>query len=233
MSLGKSSGKTTTSNNSTSAPLTPEEVAAYYAKLNEQTGGRLSMFAMNGTPAVNYGGASYTSPGAPETASYAALTPDQIKALGGLGATRAADVNRARAEAVQQITADPNLTLAQRQRSTQLNDQDTQARLDAINKETEAAITGLSSQEAQRQYESTKAAADTKNAFASTEAQRQYTAASEEAARKYQAELAQAGLTAKDLELLANIFFGGKGQTSDTWGGGISRNNMIQFGVGK
>lgn len=107
---------------SNSAPSSSKDYASYFGGLNKLTGGRLNEFATSGT---------------------AALTPEQIQAYGGLGATRVADVNRQRAQAVDEISADPNLTIAQRQRSTQLTDQDVQARLDAINKETEAGIAGL------------------------------------------------------------------------------------------
>lgn len=109
-------------NASGSTPTTPAGYAGYFGGLDTLTGGKLGDFAKNGT---------------------AQLTAEQIQAYGGLGATRTADVNRQRAQAVEGISADPNLTIAQRQRSTQLTDQDVQSRLDAINKETEAGIAGL------------------------------------------------------------------------------------------
>lgn len=105
-----------------STPSSPTDYAGYFAGFNALTGGRLGDFATTGTQK---------------------LTAEQIQAYGGLGATRTADVNRQRAQALDEITADPNLDVAQRQRSRQLTDQDVQSRLDAINKETEAGIAGL------------------------------------------------------------------------------------------
>jgi|SRR3989304_2686461 len=103
-------------------PLDANEVEAYYQKLNELSGGRLNQFATTGTPQ---------------------LTTQQIQAVGGMGADRQRQLDVARAEAVQKITADPNLTIAQRQRSTQLTDQDTNDRRAALTKEIEAQKTGL------------------------------------------------------------------------------------------
>lgn len=107
---------------SKSAPSSATDYASYFRGFDELTGGRLGEFATTGT---------------------SKLTPEQIQAYGGLGATRTAELKRGRAQAVDEISADPNLTIAQRQRSTQLTDQDVQSRLDAINKETEAGIAGL------------------------------------------------------------------------------------------
>jgi hypothetical protein len=198
--------------------MSPEELKAYTDQIDMISGGRFNAFATGGTPSVDYSGATYTGPGTPETTSYNALTPDQIKALGGLGATRTAEVTRAREDAIRQITADPNLTLAQRQRSTQLTNLDQQARQDAINKEVEAGITGLAGQEAQRTYAANTTAADTRNTAASTEAQRLYEAARANAVGKYQADVTNAGLTKDDLALLAQMFFGGKGSTNTGYG---------------
>lgn len=117
-SFNRSKSRSETQARSTSAG----EYDSYFSGLDTLTGGRLGDFAKTGTQK---------------------LTAEQIQAYGGLGATRTADVNRQRAQAVEGIAADPNLTIAQRQRSTQLTDQDVQSRLDAINKETEAGITGL------------------------------------------------------------------------------------------
>lgn len=111
-----------TKQKSTSLPSSAANYTGYFRGLDRLTGGKLGDFATHGTQR---------------------LTPEQIQAYGGLGATRTADVNRQRAAALEQIGADPNLDVAQRQRSTQLTDQDMQSRLDAINKETEAGIAAL------------------------------------------------------------------------------------------
>ena len=107
---------------SQSTPTTAVDYASYFGGLNDLTGGRLGDFATNGTQR---------------------LTTEQIQSYGGLGATRKMEAERGRARAIDEIAADPNLSVAQRQRSTQLTDQDAQARLDAIGKETEAGISAL------------------------------------------------------------------------------------------
>jgi len=157
-------GKSKSSSQQESKPLSADELAAYFDRLSGLTGGRLNEFATGGTPQ---------------------LTAEQIQAVGGLGADRTRQLNAARSEAVGQITADPNLTIAQRQRSRQLTDEDYNDRLDAILKEIEGQKTGLA------QY--------------------------------------NAGLTRDDIALLANIYFGGKGQIST----GGSASNAFQVGFGK
>jgi hypothetical protein len=165
-SFGQS--KTSSSQQSESKPLTADEVASYFSKLNDLSGGRLTDFATAGTPQ---------------------LTPEQIQAVGGLGADRTRQLDVARKQAIDQVTADPNLTIDQRQRSTQLTNQDYNDRLTAITKEIEGQKTGLA------QY--------------------------------------NAGLTKDDLALLANIYFGGKGQTSESSGGSMGRSFNIAGGIGK
>ncbi len=209
MSVGKTSSK------SSSKPLKPDEVAGYFGKLDELTGGtpggrtwvedggtttsrqlvdgafvktevpsghwentqgqpgRLSTFAQQGTPAVDY----------------QALTQEDIKALGGLGATRMSQVDEARRQAAAELAADPSMTLYQRQRATQMNNRDTNDRMDAILKETEAAIATMAQEEARRQYES---------------------------------DVNKAKLTREDLEALANIFYGGMGNTSSSKSSGFN-----------
>lgn len=156
---------------SRSDPLSPDEVAAYYQELNRLSGGRLGNFARTGTQAVQYD----------------ALTPDELRNLGGAGATRRAALRGARADALQGIVSDPSLSVFQRTRARQLTNEEFADRLDAINQETEASLTGLASQE-------------NRNA--------------------YLAALRNSELDREDLEALANIFFGGKGDTSSS----VSRN---------
>lgn len=126
---------------SVSQQLTPEQLQAYYDAIDQNTGGRLSAFAKGGTAATNYD----------------ALTPDQIRALGGAGASREMTAQRSHDQAAQQIAADPSLDVYQRQRATQLTNQDLMDRMDAIKKESEASLTGLASQEAQRKYQANAA----------------------------------------------------------------------------
>jgi len=150
---------------SSSKPLRPDQVAAYFTQLDQLTGGRLGAFSRGGTAATEY----------------QALTPEQLRAIGGAGATREQQLKSARAQAIDDITGDASLDVAQRQRSRQLVDRDYSDRLDAIAKEIEASLTGV---------------------------------ASEEQRRKYEADLANARIPMDDLAALADIFYGGMGQTS-------------------
>jgi len=152
---------------SKSRQLTPDQIQAYFNQIDNITGGRLGSYAKNGTQPVEY----------------QALTPSEVQAMGGLGATRTNTARTARAQAIQQIEADPTMTMEQRQRARQLTDQQYANELDSIAKETGAQITNLASQEN---------------------------------ARKYNADVANSKLTAEDLAKLAQIYFGGKGQQSDS-----------------
>ena len=172
--------------------------------------GRLSTFAMSGTPEVNYAGAG--SAGRAQAAQIGDQTAN-IRALGGLGATQTAEVNRARQQAIEQIGADAALDATQKARSRQLSDNDYATRLAAIAKESEAAIgqAGLST-------------AATNTGFQQQANLANQSAALEEARRRYAADVRNADLTKEDLMALAQIFFGGKGTTStgSSSGGGWS-----------
>lgn len=168
MSFGATKSEQQQQQRSESKPLTPDEIAGYFSKLSDLSGGRLNTFATTGTPQ---------------------LTTEQIQAVGGLGADRQRALAVARQQAVDQVTADPNLSVAQRQRSTQLTDQDYNDRLTAIAKEIEGQKTELA------QY--------------------------------------NANLTKEDLKLLADIFYGGKGQTSSSSGSGSGSSFGFNVGIGK
>lgn len=127
MSVGKSESESQQSSSNESRPLSADEVAAYFNKLNDLSGGRLDTFAKTGTTP---------------------LTEEQLKAIGGAGATRTRQAEQARREALDKILADPSLSLPQRQRATQLSEGDYADRLDAISKETEAAMTNLAAGQA-------------------------------------------------------------------------------------
>lgn len=159
MSAGKS--------DSESEPLSAAKVGTYWDKLNDNTGGRLSEFAATGTAPTEY----------------TQLAPEQIQALGGLGATQVGEVERMRSRALEEAAANPSLSVYQQQRVRQLTDEDAADRLAAIAKQTEGAITGLASQEHGRQFD---------------------------------ADRANAAISRDDLQALANIFFGGKGQKSES-----------------
>lgn len=218
MSVGKSPK---TKNNNSSTPLTPEQVSGYFNALDTLTGGshtapgsdsagRLSTFAMQGSPAVDYAGAG--AAGRAQAAQIGDQTAN-IRALGGLGATQTAEVNRARQQAIEQIGADAGLDVTQKARSRQLSDNDYAARLAAIAKESEAAIgqAGLST-------------AATNAGFQQQANLANQSAALEEARRRYAADVRNADLTKEDLMALAQIYFGGKGTTStgSSSGGGWS-----------
>lgn len=230
--------------NSESKPLSPDEVTGYFNALDTQTGGshvaptttqvwvpdpgaqnpgsylysgdgeqqpaghyetrttsgsdsagRLSTFAQTGTPAVQYEGAG--------SRTFLGDQSARIKALGGLGATQTAEVQRARAAALQQINSDAGLDVTQKARSRQLSDNDYADRLAAIAKQSEGAIAqaGLATAQADQQ------------------------AALAEARQRYAAKVRNAELTREDLTALANIFFGGKGQTNN------SDSNAWSFGL--
>lgn len=120
VNLGKSNSKS----NQSSDVLSPDEVSAYFDKINELSGGNLSNFAKGNN-------------------AFTGLSPDQIKSLGGLGATRTNQITSERDRVNSDYGADSSLSVAQKLRAQQLNNNSANSNLDAIAKETEAAITGL------------------------------------------------------------------------------------------
>lgn len=134
--------------------INPAELEEYFTKQNELSGGRLNLFATQGTAATPYGGANYS-----------ATRPRDIKALGGLGATQLNSIRQERQQGRQETAADPSLSIFQRQRTNQLSEQDLDARAAAIRKETEAQIGALTASEAARRTD-----------FSSDEAGRKYQA---------------------------------------------------------
>jgi len=266
--VGGSGSKSKQSSYSESNPLTAGQVNKYWNKLNSDTGGRLDTFAKTGTSPVNYTGvdnpAQYFSTDLtykPQTADlgfdktqadigYHGISDAQIQALGGLGATRSLQNSQARQEAVSQIAADAGLTLAQRQRSTQLTDRDYADRADAIAKESEAAMTQAAmdraaqdqaGRQAQATFDSGQNQLDQqgRQAQATFDADqwakelegRQATAAQEqalagflqsEAGKQFEAAMQNAGIGREDMLALAQIYFGGKGQKSTSTSQGSS-----------
>lgn len=100
-------------------------------------GGRLLQFAREGTPAVGYD----------------ELTAQQLRALGGAGATRELAAGRAYGDQMDAVRADPRLSVAQGQRTRELATREYQGNLDAVAKEVEALLTGVSQEERKRRYE--------------------------------------------------------------------------------
>ena len=138
MSIGGGSSSSESSSSSTSRPTTPEELEDYFNKLNQLSGNRLGNWATGGTQQTNYN----------------PLTQGQLQALGGAGATQKATITSNLDDQLNQIGSDSSLTYAQRQRSNQLANQEATKQLNAVDKEVEAAMSGLASQEALRNYQS-------------------------------------------------------------------------------
>lgn len=177
MSLG--GGSNESSSQQESRPTTPEELQGYFNSLNQLSGNKLGGWAQTGTAQTHYN----------------PLSQAQLEAIGGAGATRQAEVDLALADQQEKIAANSAMTYAQQQQANQKAYETAMTRKDAINKEVEAAMTGLASQESMRAY---------------------------------QANLANAGLTSKDLALLSQIYFGGKGQHSTS----SSSSSGSQFDLG-
>ena len=228
----KSKNKSQQTSSSSSQPLNADQLQSYWNQLNANAGGRLNTFAQAGTPGVDYQGPGDRALVTAAPVSYEGVTADQVRALGGLGATRTNRADQAYRRAIEEALADPSLTTFQRSRTRQNLTRDLSAEQDAIAQEVEAAITGLASQEAGRRLE-TATGNETRSMQAATSNQA-YLA--DEARKAYDAALAKAGITAKDLELLASIFFGGKGQTSTSYGQGTSSGGSsgwnFNFGIG-
>ena len=119
MSVGKSKSK------SESKVLTPDQVAGYFSKLNSISNGKLNSFAQGDN-------------------AYQGASVDQIKSLGGLGATRTNELTQNRDRVNKEYGSDASLSVLQKLRAQQLNNNSANSALDAINKETEAAISNFS-----------------------------------------------------------------------------------------
>lgn len=99
--------------------------------------GRLATWAKEGTREVNYEG----------------LTPEQLRALGGAGATRAMSADRVFGDQMDRIRSDPRLSAAALQRTGQLATREWQGNRDAIAQEVEALLTQTMQEEAKRRYD--------------------------------------------------------------------------------
>ena len=71
---------------------------------------------------------------------YQELTPEQAMAVGGLGTLREQQARRSNAQTLAQYAADPGLSTFQHLRANQLENQDFNGTLDALNQERESAI---------------------------------------------------------------------------------------------
>lgn len=232
---------------SSSSPLTAKEMQPYWQQLNRNSGKRLNVFAKNGTPETDYKGvdnptqyfsADFSYAPLARDLSYQPVSDNQLKSLGGAGATRELAADRAHKQALEQNFADAGLTLAQRQRSNQLENQDYAANRDAIAREVEAAITQAALQQAQSSQAGRQAQAGFDAGQWATELDARRAAAQQqqdlagflqsESGKQYQAAAANAGLTRDDMLALAQIYFEGKGQKSIS--GSKASGNSFGFG---
>ena len=187
MSKSKSKNKSDSENSggSVTRPSSTAELNDYFYQLNNATGGNLARFSQGGmSPEVNY----------------QQLTPQQLRAMGGAGATRELGAQRVRDDTLGRVQADPRLSVYQSQYAGQQADRDYWSNLDAILKESEAGMTALAGQQRTQDLN---------------------------------AQQFNAGLTREDLEALARIYFGGKGQYADSWnrGTGIGNSSGSSFGI--
>lgn len=132
MSVGGSSG----SSSQSSRPTSPEELQRYFNQLDQASGGRMGAWATQGT----------------EPTQYNALTQGQLQNIGGAGATRQTAIDQSLTDQQDQINSNNSMTYAQRNQANQQATENAMTQKDAINKEVEAAMTGLASQENQRLY---------------------------------------------------------------------------------
>jgi hypothetical protein len=219
MSGGSSSSSSTniSEGHQTSNPLTGEDLKGYFYALNDMTGasptkgGRLSDLAWYGTPKTDYNAVN-------ADLTYKPVSNDQIKNLGGAGATRTLNADRNFQTTMDQTLADPRLSVFQGAYAKQLAGREHQDNTDAIAKEAEAALTGA-------------ALAQASQDMSGRQAQGSFNA--DQAAKVYQANLANNALSKEDLAMLAQIFFAGKGQTSksDQWSAGYQSMNESHGGV--
>ncbi|MCW7555522.1 hypothetical protein NX722_23445 [Endozoicomonas gorgoniicola] len=137
ISLGGGKSKSKSQSSSESSPLSPDEVQKYFEMINKNSGGRLNDWATNGTAAVNYN----------------PLTKEELSAIGGAGETRRQATKELLNNQMDTIKNDSSLTVAQRMRGQQVANESASKSLDGINKEVEASMSALVSQDRMRQYQ--------------------------------------------------------------------------------
>ena len=248
-----------------SSPLTNDELASYFDKLNQLSGGNLSTYAKNGTAQTDYtplqsdvtykapsNDVTYKAPSADlsyqpvsQDVTYHGVSNDQLKALGGAGATRQVSNDRALQNSLDQIEADPRQSVFQSGYSRLQANREYQTNADAISKEVESALTNAalsqassdqSGRAAQGSFDTTQAQ-NTQSAkkdqadFDTTQAQNTQSGKQSQASlnadqlyKVYQALVANRALSSTDLANLAQMFFSGKGQktSSNSWGFGTT-----------
>ena len=230
-----------------SSPLTNDELASYFDKLNQLSGGNLSTYAKNGTAQTDYtplqsdvtykapsNDVTYKAPSADlsyqpvsQDVTYHGVSNDQLKALGGAGATRQVSNDRALQNSLDQIEADPRQSVFQSGYSRLQANREYQTNADAISKEVESALTNA----ALSQASSDQSGRAAQGSFDTTQAQNTQSGKQSQASlnadqlyKVYQALVANRALSSTDLANLAQMFFSGKGQktSSNSWGFGTT-----------
>jgi hypothetical protein len=125
-STGQTTQRSETDSSQSSRPTTPGELAGYWGQLSALSGGQTQRYAQT-----------------PMQVNYDPLTPGQLSAMGGAGQTRRLGAERAFEDLMQRTGADPRLSVFQRQYAGEQGAREYASNLDAINAESEAALTEL------------------------------------------------------------------------------------------
>lgn len=221
--ISNSAGKDWNQSNSWSAPLSARSQGRYWNWLDKKTGGGLNQFALEGPQTVNYGGVANPAQFFSRDVTYQGPTDAQIRALGGMGASREDAANKQYQKIVNENNADAGMTLAQRQRSNQLVNQDYTSQVDAIKKETEVGITQAAFERAQQD------AAGRMNQSQLDQALAQFMQG--EGDRGYAAALANSQLPMQRFQGLSDIYAKGKGQKQASSSTGMGTNSSEGIGL--
>lgn len=243
-----------------STQTTPAQLQAYFDQMNAISGGRMGSYAQSGSGRVAYD-ASAAAPvayrgdvsgrvsallGAAGPVAYQGVSADQLRAVGGLGATRTLSAQQAYGDRAAQLRSDPSMTLAQRQYAGGLNTRELAQTQDAIGREAEAAISAMAQEDALRNY-TARAADRSAGMTAQTgalgaeqeQAARVYAAAAEDrkagmeaAANRYAADVRNADLARVDAETLAKILaqFMGNNSSGSSWGASNGQQSSTSLG---
>jgi hypothetical protein len=199
----------------------------YLQQLDRYTGGkkgrpgRIKQFATQGTQTTQRQGvdpsAAFAYKPLNADVGYKSVSPEQLKALGGAGATREMSADRTYQRLLDQVGADPSMSLYQRDVSRKDATRDLADSRDAISKESEAALTSAALAQAQADQAGRSNQAEFDAGQAAKElAARQGKAGFQqlEADKQYAAGVANNALAKDDLNTLAQMYALGKGQVS-------------------
>lgn len=135
-------------NTSSSSSSTPAELTAFYNRLDSLSGGAFSRLGQGGSAAE----------------PYRALSADQLRSVGGAGASRELALKRTFDDQNDQIGEDASLTISQKQRAKQLAGNDYSAGVDAVRQSAEAELAGLTAADNAALFNSSLASADSRRA---------------------------------------------------------------------